>query len=109
MKAVIRHFNMHALRYKIDWRPGNRNTITRLASLTMKIMSSDRFTDMRIYPWVAAGLTTGPYMKFTTPSQYCFKDLVKCALCSEYVFVRCPDCDTQLCWTHFFDAYHYDC
>ena len=81
-----------------------KNSVTRLVSVTHKQFQSPRFQNMWKYSWYKAGYFDERPPEFQTPTQYCFDVTVgceSCAQCAELAFIRCGWCKTVLCFSHF--------
>ncbi len=90
----------------------DRNNIIKMHSLIHNQLSSPRFYTMIKYSWFKSGYFTENPGKFKNVIETCFKFTEQvcyqdCSQCSEGVFIICSWCSLPLCFTHFYEKYHY--
>jgi hypothetical protein len=97
---------------EIDVNLNDRNNIIKMHSLIHNQLSSPSFHGMIKYSWFKSGYITENPGKFQNVIQVCFKFSEQvcyqdCSQCSVGVFIICSWCKFPLCFTHFFENYHY--
>lgn len=108
-KGVVRRMYDYVQLNGMNVKLAERDNIITMQSLVHNQFSSDRFVPMGRFAWYAAGLRDDDPGPFETAAAILFpRDLGKCECgsCAEKAFIRCSHCRVDLCFSHFFVAYH---
>lgn len=87
-----------------------RNNVIRTQALIYNQLCAPIFRKMLQYAWYASGYTKEHPGSFTTARDVCFSFYsVICSgeSCESVPVICCSWCGETLCFTHFFDAFHF--
>ena len=88
----------------------HRDNILKMISLVYNQFSAPIYKNFLQYSWFKAGYLTNRPPSFQTPVQFCFRfEIRSCAVkdCDKTSFICCSYCNKHLCFSHFFNCYHF--
>ncbi|KAE8739419.1 hypothetical protein FOCC_FOCC015087 [Frankliniella occidentalis] len=106
-KNYVKHISQFIILNEIPFCLRQRDSITKLQSLTYRQLGSPRFTGLFQYSWYKSGYIGERPDFFPNPVKFCFHgtDLL-CSSCTDLRLLTCSWCKTNLCAHHFLVENH---